>query len=306
MPVKTVYEGYRAAKQQFLVNTADLFQASVYYANRRVAPSLSTLTVYMPSSSAKLIDGAGMTIGADGVMSFSITSQSNALVGADYKAVIDYVYSGQAGSVTLFYDVVRARLTKVITDDDLTAELPQLKDAGWQVRGAADSGTVTTIVDAELKRYEDDYFTGGVARLLGKDEAREITGFNSSTGTVTTIPFGSAITTDKYVLTRSYSREIQRAFEKIEEKIVRQGRRPERILDPGDLRGAHILYAVAEVCKGLVGDSKGLWWDMWKEYEKKADDAFEGLTVKYDSTNDGYIAGGERGARASTLRAGRR
>ncbi len=306
MPAKTVYEGYKAIKQQFLVNTADVFQASVYYANREITPSSAALTVYMPSSSAKLIDGAAMTVGADGVMSYALTAEANALAGVDYKAVISYVYNGQTSGVTLFYAVVRARLTKVITDDDLTAELPQLRDAGWQVRGAASSGSATTIVDAELKRYEDDYFTGGVARLLGRDEAREITGFDSVTGTVTTAAFGSAITTDKYVLTRSYSSEIQRAFEKIEEKIVRQGRRPERILDPEDLRGVHILYAVAEVCKGLIGESKGLWWDMWKEYEKKAEEAFEGLTIKYDSTNDGYIAGGEQGVRASALKAGRR
>jgi len=306
MPAKTVYEGYRTIKQQFLVNTADVFQASVYYANRMITPSSAILTVYMPSSGVKLIDGAAMTVGVDGAMSYPLTAGDNALAGADYQAVIAYVYSGYAGSVTLFYDVVRARLTKVITDDDLTAELPQLKDAGWQARGAADSGTATTIVDAELMRYEDDYFTGGVARLLGRDEAREITGFDSLTGTITTAAFGSAVTTDKYVLTRSYSREIQRAFEKIEEKIVRQGRRPERILDPEDLRGVHILYAVAEVCKGLVGDSKGMWWDMWKEYEKKGEEAFDGLTIKYDSANDGYIAGGEQGVRFGALKAGRR
>ena len=42
-------------------------------------------------------------------------------------------------------------------------ELPQLKDNGWRVHGTADSGSTTTLIDAELKRYEDDYFTGGLA-----------------------------------------------------------------------------------------------------------------------------------------------
>ena len=60
---------------------------------------------------------------------------------------------------------MRSRLGKVITDDDLTAELPQLRDSGWSVAGVAEGGSGTAIVDSELKRYCEDYFTGGLASL---------------------------------------------------------------------------------------------------------------------------------------------
>ena len=239
-------------RQQFLVDTAETFQAYVYENNRKIVPASATLTVYKPGSTDKFINAAAMTIGSDGLLSYALTATHNDIADENYKAVISYVYNAVTYSITLFYDVVNSKLVKVITDDDIVNELPQLKDNGWRVHGTADSGSTTTLIDAELKRYEDDYFTGGLAYSLTRDETREITDFVGSTGTVTTAAFTGAIATDKYILTRSFTKEIQRAFEKIDELLYRSGKRAHLILDPYDLREVHILYAVAEVCKGLT------------------------------------------------------
>ena len=285
-------------RQQFLVDTAETFRSYVYENNRKVVPTSATLTVYNPGSSDKLINAAAMTIGSDGLLSYALTATHNDLAAENYKAVISYVYNAVTYSITLFYDIVNSKLVKVITDDDIVNELPQLKDNGWRVHGTADSGSATTLIDAELKRYEDDYFTGGLAHSLTKDEAREITDFVSSTGTVTTAAFSSAIATDKYVLTRSFTKEIQRAFEKIDELLYRSGKRAHLILDPYDLREVHICYAVAEICKGLtVTGEATFWWQMWKDYEAKAYAIFKSLQFKYDESQDGYIAGSEEGVR---------
>lgn len=294
-------------KQQFLVDTADTFQTYVYENNRKITPSSATVTVFMPGSTAKLVDAGIMTIGSDGLLSYNLTSVDNAGAGSDYKASITYAYNAATYYVTLFYDIVRSRLVKVITDADIVNELPQLKDSGWRVTGTAESGSAQTIVDSELMRYEDEYFTGGLARCLAKDETREVTAFTSSTGTVTTIPFTSAVSAgESYVLTRSYSREIQRAFEKIEEKIIRLGKRPELVVDPYDLREVHIYSSVAEVCKGLITESDTFWWEIWKEYERKTEETFKGLNFKYDTTGDGNITGVEAGSRLNVARTGRR
>ena len=285
-------------RQQFLVDTAETFQTYVYENNRKVVPTSATLTVYKPGSTDKLITAAAMTIGSDGLLSYSLTATHNDLADENYKAVISYVYNAVTYQVTLFYDVVNSKLVKVITDEDLVNELPQLKDNGWRVHGTADSGSTITLIDAELKRYEDDYFTGGLAYSLTKDETREITDFVSSTGTVTIAAFTSAIATDKYILTRSFTKEIQRAFEKIDELLYRSGKRAHLILDPYDLREVHICYAVAEVCKGLtVTGEATFWWQMWKDYEAKAYAIFKSLKFKYDESQDGYIAGSEEGKR---------
>ncbi len=294
-------------KQQFIVDTPDTFQSYIYEYNRAIVPSSASLTVYRPASDAKLIDAEPMTIGSDGLLTYSLNSAHNDIAGENYKAIISYAYNAKSCYLTLFYDVVNARLAKVITDADIVAELPQLKDNGWKVRGTADSGSTTTIVDAGLKRYEDDYFTGGLAYSVAKDEVREITDFVSSTGVVTAEAFSAAIAAEEqYILTRPYTREINRAFEKIEEKLKQRGRRAHLILDAYDLREVHIYYATAEVCKGLATENNSLWWHLWKEYEKTGDDAFLALDFKYDSSVDGYIANGEKDLAFNTTRVARR
>ncbi len=294
-------------KQQFLKDTADTFQTYIYENNRKIAPSSATLTVEKPGNGDRLLDSVPMSIGADGLLSCTLSAADNSTAALNYKATIAYTYNSTAYYATIFYDVVNSRLSKVIIDDDIATELPQLKDKGWRVRGSAEGGSDTTIVDSELMRYENGYFTGGLAYSADKDETREITDFVSSTGTVVVAGFSSAVAAgEKYILTRSFSREIQRAFEKIEEKLIRFGKRPHLILDPYDLREIHIYYSVAEVCKGLIAANDTFWWEMWKEYEKRADEAFNEIDFKYDSSADGYISYGEDGARIDAAWAVRR
>ncbi|MDP2689429.1 MAG: hypothetical protein Q8P48_04885 [Deltaproteobacteria bacterium] len=294
-------------KQQFIKDTADTFRTYIYENNRKIVPASALLTAYKPGGDALVVDGAVMTVGSDGLLSYALSAADNSALGENYKAVVSYVHNSATWYVTLFYDIVNSRLSKVITDSDIVSELPQLKDNGWKVRGMAEGGSATIIVDTELKRYEDDHFTGGLAYSAAKDETREVTGFNSSTGTVTIAGFSSAVSAgERYTLTRSYSKEIQRAFEKLEERLIRLGKRPELILDPYDLREAHIGFSVAEVCKGMTTGSEDFWWEMWKDYEKKAEEAFRSINFKYDSSGDGYIASGEADADIKTIRAGRR
>ncbi len=293
-------------KQQFRVNTAETFRTYVFENNRRVVPSSAWITIYRPASRGKLVDSAPMAIGTDGLLSYGLSAADNSETGSNYKAEITYTLGAETLYATLFYDVVRSRLVKVVTDEDLVNELPQLKDSGWRFFGAATGGSATTIVDTELTRYGDEYFTGGLATSLDKSETREVTAFVSATGTLTTTAFSSAVVAgERYSLQRSFTREIERAFEKIEERIIRLGKRPELILDPADLREVHIYYSVAEVSRGLITARDSLWWDIWKDYEARADRVFSSLRFKYDATGDGFISGAETGGRMGTARTGR-
>lgn len=286
-------------KQQFRADTASTFKTYIYEHNRKSVPTSALLTVYKPGSTEKLIDGGSLAVAADGLLSYPLTTAHNADLGENYKAEVAYVLGGTTYNFVLFYDVVRSILVKVITDADLEAELPQIKEHNWKVHGTADSGSTTTIVDAELKRHDDDFFTGGLAYSHSKDETREITDFVSSTGTVTTEAFSATIAAEeKYTLMRSYSSEIQRSFEKIEDMVSKKGKRPHLIIDPYDLREVHILFAVAEVCKGKQTDGEGsFWWDLRKEYEQNAKESFANLIFKYDSSGDGILGPGEVGKR---------
>ena len=286
--------------QQFLVDIADTFKTYIYENNRKLVATSATLTVYKPGSTTKLLDGVAMTVAADGLLSYSLAATHNDIADENYKAVVAYVSGGTTYYTTLFYDIVNAKLSKVITDDDIINELPQLRDNGGKARGTATSGSTTTIVDMELSNYEDDYFTGGMAYSITRDETREITDFVKSTGTVTTAAFSAPITTDKYILTRSFTKEIQRAFEKLEDLLKQAGRRAHLVLDPYDLREVHITMSVAEVCKGFMTVSDtGIWSDLWKVYDKRGYAMFKSLNLKYDDSDDGYISGAEEGRRVN-------
>ena len=291
-------------RQQFLVDIADTFKTYVFENNRKLNPTSAALTVYEPGGDTKLIDAAAMTVAADGLLSYSLTTTHNTDADENYKAVVAYVVSTVTYYLTLYYDVVNSKLLKVIVDDDIINELPQLRTRREVVHGTAESGSVTTIVDTELKQYEDDYFTGGLATNLTNDETREITDFVSSSGTATISTATATASGHKYVLQRSYTREIQRAFEKIEDLLHREGRRAHLILDPYDLREVHILFSVAEVCKGFMTETDNMWSFFWQEYDKRAYAVFKNLNLKYDDSDDGVIAAAEEGKRM-TKRIGR-
>ncbi len=124
-------------KQKFLVNTVEVFQSYVYENNRKIVPGSATLTVYRPGGASELISGAAMTVQSDGRLDHSLSTVENASADENYKAVIAYVYSGVTYYATLYYDVVNSKLHKVVTDDDIVAELPQLRDGGWRYHGTA-------------------------------------------------------------------------------------------------------------------------------------------------------------------------
>ncbi|WKZ33674.1 MAG: hypothetical protein QY316_04535 [Thermodesulfobacteriota bacterium] len=294
-------------RQQFLLNTPDRFQTYIYESNRKLVPDAAFITIYTPGG-LLLAERASMTIAADGLLSYELGQEENSIAALNYKAVIEYAHGANTHYATILYDVVRSRLGKVVTDEDLMAELPQLRESNWSVRGVAESGSEAEITDTGLKRYGDGYFTGGSAYLPARGERREITGFAAASGTVTVEAFPEPVSPgDSYILSRSFGKEIQRAFEKLEERLTRLGKRPHLVLDPYDLREAHILLSVSEACKGLAVESKGLWWNFWKEYERKADEAISEVTLKYDRTGDGLISGTEGSHKLnSTLKAGRR
>lgn len=285
-------------KQQFLVDIADTFKAYIYENNRIAVPTSATITVTNPGTSTALISAAAMTIAADGLLSYALTATHNDVANENYKAVVAYVVSGTTYYASFFYDVVNSKLGVVITDDDVINELPQIKDNGYVVHGDVDSGSTTTIVDAELKRYPDDYFTGGLATNLTNNEAREITDFVASSGTVTMPTMTANDAGDKYMLQRAYTKEIARAFEKLEDMLNQAGRRAHLILDPSDLREVHIFMSVAEICKSMITAEGGNMWSYFYElYDKRAYAIFKNINLKYDDSDDGIIAAAEENSR---------
>ena len=291
-------------KQQFLKDIAESFQTYVYEDNQIVIPISATITIYEPSTSTELISAQPMTVGSDGILSYDLSADNNEIANENYKAVIAYVIGSTTYYFTAFYDVVRSKLHAVITDIDIVTELPQLKENGWKTHGTASDGVTTTIIDMNLSIKEDDYFTGGLAYDIDQDETRKITNFVQATGTVTTEAFSGATAGNKYILSRSFTKEIRRGFEKIEQYFVNTGRRADLILDSYDIREPHIMYAVAEACKGLVAEEGGMWWEFMEKYDSKAYAILKNIKLKYDDSDDGVISQDEE-SKSFSITAGR-
>lgn len=290
------------ANQQFLKDTASTFKTYIYQDNRKIVPTSATITVFNPGTTTAIVSAQVMTVAGDGLLSYDLTAANNDTADENYKTEISYVVDGDTIKAFLYYDVVNSIVQTVITDDDVILELPQLRDSGQRAHGTATSGSTTTIINIGLKTFSDDFFTGGRATSFDQDLTRDITDFVSSTGTVTTEAFPSAISTDKYLLVRSYSREIIRAMEKIEQNLREKGRRAHLIIDSYDLRNAHIFHTVAEVCKGLSSDQDDVWWALWKDYESRAGQAMRNINLKYDESEDGVISPGEEDRKINASR----
>jgi hypothetical protein len=293
-------------KQQFLKDGIGTIKVYAFKDNLPIVPSSAIITIYKPGTTIEFINSQPMTIASDGLLSYNLTAEDNKTLDDHYKVVITYTFEGEDYPRILFYDVVNSLLYIVISDEDLINEMPSIAKKGWKTTGQATSGSSTTIVDEELTKFENDYFTGGTAYSVEKDESRIITDFAKSTGTLTTEAFGSAIATDKYVLTRSFTKEIQRAFEKIEDLLVRAGKRPQLVMDSFEIREVHIYLAVSEVCKGLAGDTDSLWYEWYKEYQKTGLAIFKALNLKYDDNEDGTISPVEETKKFSRKLIGRR
>ncbi len=302
MEIKILKE--RQKKPRFLKDRADTLSLYIQEDQERIIPQWARLTVYMPGSTEKLIDGEDMSIAQDGLLSYQLSPAHNSRTGENYRAVVEYSDGTYIGAVILFYDVVLSRPAIVITDVDIVAELPQLADGGWKHTGTAEGGSTTTIVDSALKAYPVDYFTGGRAYSVDKAETRRILGFDPSTATVTTESFSSSITSgERYILTRTFEREIERAFEKLEDTLKKAGIKPHLVVDPVDIKELHLHMAVAEVCKGMSSSREDFWWHMWKEYERKAERILKNTTLKYDRTGNGHIDSTEEITRINIIKA---
>ena len=80
-------------KQQLLADIAGIFKSYIYEDNKKIAPSSAALTVYKPGGDVKLVESASMTVGPDGLLSYTLTAQDNSVADINYKAVITYVYN---------------------------------------------------------------------------------------------------------------------------------------------------------------------------------------------------------------------
>ena len=214
----------------------------------------------------------------------------------------------------VLFDICATKLSNVVREEDLFIKAPGLeRNRVTLINGKADSGTTTTLVDAQLKQQPDDWWTGGtIAIVSGTNEGgrRDVSDFAMATGTVTVgTAFPAAIdNTDYYRLRRSWRPVIEAAFEDVKQRVRNEGNRAALIIDSGELYLPVLYHAIQlayEALSSFHGElvDEGNDWQRAQEYEAKYDAAFKSIPFHYDVTEDGVP---DTTLEFSTVRARRR
>lgn len=283
-------------KQQFLYNATDTIRLTVYDNNRPVVPSSGTVALYNPSGGVVQAAASVSIDGTTGEMTYSLTTTHTATRGVNFKAVWSYVVSGITYQQVQLFDIVRSILSIPITDDDLYSELDSLRRQNTQATGTVTTGAAGSIIDTVRRKETDDYWKGGTIEILagtGAGQKREITGFTSSTSTVTVTPNFTTTpdTTSVYRVVKSFSVKINKAFTKLETMIYNKGNRHNLILESSQIEMPLIFLCIHDICLDFRDEVDDKWDLLARDYEKKFDQAYNTMKVDYDADDSGTIQG---------------
>ena len=273
-------------------STTDYIGVTVWDHNQRVVPTAATVSIYDGANA--LVSAATATIAADGAVTYipgtTVTEDAEENLKAEWTLTID----SAARKVVQLFDVVNFKLFPMVSDEDLISECAQLQTEGYRAYGTADSGTTTTLVDIELMEYRDNHWEGGTLEILGGTNSgtkRVVASSVKATGTVTvSSAFSSAIdSTSKFMLRRTYQREIDRAWDDLMERIISKGNRPALIMNSESLKPTHIMWALEKICRDLSTTQDDIWWARSEYYSQRAAAWWNQLVFLYDSDEDEQV-----------------
>ena len=285
-------------KQQFIFNIGGTIRLTTYDKNRANIPTSALITIYMNDGTTVIQAQTNASINATtGEMTFAIGASIFPNVDLNYKAVWQYVVSGNTYYETQLLDCVYSMLSIPITDDDLFNELPSLKKTNYQKSGTAQSASANTLVDTKTLKEGDDYWKGGQLEILGgtgSGQTLDISGFVQSTGTLTVSQNFTTTpdSTSTYRVVKSFTSLINQCFEKIEQMLYDRGKRDCLIMESSQIRVPLIYICIYQIAVDLR-DEKGDKWDLLAvDYKSLYENAFSSLALDYDEDSNGAVQGG--------------
>lgn len=258
-------------------------------------PTSGTITIYDDGGAEKVAVTA-VTIDAAGKMTYDVAGSVADDVYYNWKADWVFVVGGVTHyRSTLFY-VVRHILRNPVVDSYIIEAAPFLKSKNYSSVITADSGSKTTIISVNLTE-DDDYWNGGSAEVISGTnigETRKVTDFVASTNTLTVESFSAIIdATSKVVITRTFKKEIDRAFERFEVDMKNSGKYIDRIIDNEQVKEYVILLALHFICDNFANDPVDNWTEKAKAYLKDYKTLLASAVFDYDTDDDGNIESDE-------------
>lgn len=298
-------------KQQFLKAIAGTIRLTAYDKNRALIPSAALITLYKNDGTATIQAQASASIDATtGEMTYALTTAHTATLGLNYKAVWQYTINTNVYYETQLFDVVNSILSIPITDEDIFNELPSLKKANFQATGTATAGAATTLTDTIRRKEQDDHWKGGIIEILagtGAGQTRDITGSAQSSGVISIDPAWGVNpdTTSVYRVVKSFSQTIVQSFEKVEQLLYNKGKRDALILESSQIRIPLIYLTILSIATDLRETKDDRWDVIATDFDKRFEDAFNGLTLDYDTDESGGVQGEESQQNTTSIKIGR-
>lgn len=295
-------------KQEPLKDAAYTLRLTPYVNNRPAIASAATIVVWKPGGE-ELIASTNATInGTTGELTYALTAGNNAELGENYVANWSYTIDGVVYEQTQLFDVVLNRLAITVVDKDLLDQQADIMERNESFNGGVESATTTTIVDADLKKYDDDFWNGGLLEVInpstGEVQVRTVSDFVSSSGTVT-VSNAWGTTPDntyKYIVRRGFQKKIEKAFEEMMMDVRDKGFRPALILESAELHIPHTKKALELICRDYQREADDRWAQLADHYKNAYAETLAKVKFQYDSDESGTISGGEKDVDMGSLR----
>jgi hypothetical protein len=254
-----------------------------------VVPSSCVLNIYEEDGTQLLINET-ITPGSDGTCTYTVESDITDELSEHNQARWTVVISGKTYVYTTMFDVVLSIIRNELLDQDLFDECSALEKFNYCRSGTVDSGGTTYMIDNELMNHAENIYKGGLLEFVdgtNENNSRIVTAYDSSDGKLTWATALSAIvdTTTKYVLKKTFQRQINVAWDELLNYIDNQGFRPALICNSERLKTPHKYFTLAKICYGLMKDVNDSWMVLAEKYEEKGYSLLAGLKFR-EMTDD--------------------
>jgi len=297
-------------KQEVLLKVAGNVTYQPMINNRPAVASSATVWIRKPSGDTIVSAGTAVTSinATTGLLTYTLSAGNNDELGENYRIDWTYTVSSVVYYQTALYDVVRSILTIAITDQDLLSEQSDILSRNEAFTGSVASSSNSTLVDNNLKSFDDNTFNGGIVEVVnpatGIKQVRTVTTSVQTSGTLNVSPNWTTNpdTTYRYIVRKGFLAKVQAAFSELLYEIRGRGKRPALILESSELRVPHIKKTLAMICRDFMKEPNDKWDELSKAYQAQYADFMGKLVLQYDKDDDGIISGSERNKDMGNLR----
>lgn len=279
-------------KQQLIKDIGGLLELKYFLNGLQQIPSSCYITIYDNTGTEKLAETLA-EVRLDGTMEYFVEDVICDEIAYNWKAEWKFYIDGQETYEVQLFDVVLYKLNNPVSDFDILQRAPFLREMNYRRIETADSGTVNTIICSQLNET-DDYWNGGWIEIIegiNVGEKRQISDFVQATNTLTVLNnFSNAIDNDtKFVLIRSFTKEISEAFNIFLNDLINRGIKTNRIIGQEQIREPVVLKTLELICINFSKDPVDLWSERWKMYKGDYDRRLNSAMFDFDDDDSGNI-----------------